>query len=37
MKKEFDFEKLVSRGDIYLDGPVKRSEGGMSIGNRVEV
>jgi hypothetical protein len=35
MRKEIDFRELVSRGDIHLDGPVTRSEGGMPIGNGV--
>ena len=35
MSINVDFEKLVSQGDIHLDGPVNRSEAGMPIGNGV--
>ena len=35
MQKKIDFEKLVSRADIHLDGPVKRREGGMPLGNGI--
>lgn len=30
-----DYEKLVSRADIRLDGPVSRRESGMPVGNGV--
>jgi len=35
MNKNFNYKSHVSRGDIYLDGPVKRSEAGMPIGNGI--
>ena len=35
MREHIDYEKHVSKGDIRLDGPVHRSEGGMPIGNGV--
>jgi len=35
MREKIDFKELVSRGDIHLNGPVARSEGGMPIGNGI--
>ena len=35
MNRNIDIEKLVSRADIRIDGPVKRSESGLPVGNGV--
>ncbi len=33
--KRVDIEKIVSRANLHYDGVVRRSEGGLPIGNGV--